>query len=48
MTNTTPPSAASTADVDGSGILRPSATKNSVRKKSRTPPTREMTSVPYG
>ena len=48
VTNTTPPSAARTADVEGSGIFRPSATKNSVRKKSRTPPTREMTSVPYG
>ena len=46
MTNTTPPSAASTAAVDGSGILSPSATKKRVRKKSRTPPTREMTSVP--
>jgi hypothetical protein len=48
MTNATPPSAASTAGSEGSGIFRPSATKKRVRKKSRTPPTREMTSVPYG
>jgi hypothetical protein len=47
-TNTAPPRAVSTAGQEGSGIFRPSATKKSVRKKSRTPPTREMTSVPYG
>ena len=43
-----PPRASSSRRRDGAGILRPSATKNSVTKKSRTPDSRVMTSVPYG
>ncbi len=48
MTKTAATSASPTRRRVGCGIFSPRATKNSVMKKSRTPVSRAVTSVPYG
>ena len=46
MTTSAATSARAIVRVDGTGILSPSVTKNSVTKKSRTPDSRATTSMP--